>query len=54
VRDPNKQPIETFVDLVEKKTDEKGRPYRIAAVRRPGDYDIDVAHYSDLIMQAFD
>ena len=54
VRAPNKQPIQTFVDLAEKKTDEKGRPYRIKAVLRPGDYDIDLSLYSDVIMQAFD
>jgi len=54
VRDSNKEPIQTFVDLAEKKTDEKGRPYRISTVRRPGDYDIDLTQYSDLIMQAFD
>jgi hypothetical protein len=40
------------VDLAEKKTDARGRPLRIAAVRRPGDYGIDLAQYCDLIVQA--
>lgn len=54
VRDPKKQPIQQFVDLTEKKTDAHGKAYRITSVRKPGDYDVDLVKYSDLIMQAFD
>jgi HD-GYP domain-containing protein (c-di-GMP phosphodiesterase class II) len=54
VRDPAKQPTQRFVDLAEKKTDERGKPYRIVSVRRPGDYGIDLSQYCDLIMQAFE
>jgi len=54
VRDPDKKPIQMFVDMTEKKTDAQGKPYRIASVRRPGDYGIDLLQYSDLIMQVFE
>lgn len=54
VRDAEKQPIQMFVDMMEKKTDALGKPYRITSVLRPGDYDINLLQYSDLIMQAFD
>ena len=53
VRDPEKQPTQSFVDLAEKKSDGRGRPYRIVSVRRPGDYGIDLGQYCELIMQAF-
>jgi len=52
VLDPNKKPMQSFVDMSEKTTDEKGRPYRIMAVHTPGDFGIDVSQYYDLIMQA--
>jgi HD-GYP domain-containing protein (c-di-GMP phosphodiesterase class II) len=53
VRDPNKQPVQYFVDLSEKKTDTRGRPYRIISVRRPGEFGIELSEYYELIMQAF-
>jgi len=53
VRDANKAPIQSFVDMSEKTVDEKGRPFRIVTVRRPGDFGIDLSQYYEVIMQAF-
>ncbi len=51
VRDSHQGQIQQFVDLAEKTVDEQGRAYRIAAVRRPGDFGIDPSQYFNLIMQ---
>ncbi len=53
VRDANKAPTQLFVDMSEKTVDEKGRPYRIVTVRRPGDFGIDLNQYYDVILQVF-
>lgn len=53
VRDPAKQPVQVFVDLAEKTTDARGRPYRIAAIHNAGEYGIEVSHYYDALIQAF-
>ncbi len=53
VRDANKDPVQIFIDMSEKTNDDKGRPYRIVTVRRPGDFGIDLSQYFDPIMQAF-
>jgi HD-GYP domain-containing protein (c-di-GMP phosphodiesterase class II) len=53
VRDAQKVPTLSFVDMSEKTVDAKGRPYRIVTVRRPGDFGIDLSEYYDVIMQAF-
>ncbi len=53
VRDANKQPTQKFIDMSEKTEDDKGRPYRIVTVRRPGDYGIDLSQYYEVIMSAF-
>lgn len=52
VRSRNKEPVQHFVDLSEKTVDDLGHPYRIINVRRSSDFDIDLAQYYDLIMQA--
>jgi len=54
VRDSHQGQIQQIVDLAEKTVDEQGRAYRIAAVRRPGDFGIDPNQYFSLIMQSFD
>jgi HD-GYP domain-containing protein (c-di-GMP phosphodiesterase class II) len=54
VRGADKNPTQCFVDMSEKHADQKGRPYRIVAVRAPGDFGIDVNQYYDLIVEAFD
>lgn len=54
VRDTNKQAIQQFVDMTEKRLDSNGKPYRITSVKKPGDYNIDLIQYSELIMQAFE
>lgn len=53
VRDGNKQPVSTLVDLAVKTVDDRGRPYRIMAVRSPGYDGIDLTQYYDIIMAAF-
>ncbi len=53
VRDADKSPVQKFVDMAEKTVDDRGRPYRIVTVRRPGDFGIDLSLYYDVIMQAF-
>ncbi len=53
VRNANKEPIQRFVDLSEKTLDDQGRLYRIASVRRPGEFGIDLGQYYDLIIKAF-
>lgn len=53
VRDANSGPAQQFVDMSEKLEDERGRPYRIIAVRRSDEYGIDLGQYFDLIVQAF-
>jgi HD-GYP domain-containing protein (c-di-GMP phosphodiesterase class II) len=53
VRDANKQPTQKFIDMSEKTEDDKGRPFRIVTVRRPGDYGIDLSQYYEVIMSAF-
>ena len=53
LRDANKAPTQLFVDMSEKTVDEKGRPYRIVTVRRPGDFGIDLNQYYDVILQVF-
>ena len=52
VRDAHKEPCQRFVDLTEKTFDERGRPYRIATVRNPGDFGISPNEYFNLIMQS--
>ncbi len=54
VRDSHKEPIQRFVDLKEKTVDNRGRPYRIAAVRRTGDFGINPSHYFNIIMQSLE
>jgi len=54
VRDANKNPVQCFVDMSEKAADERGRPYRIIAVHAPGDFEVDVTQYYDLIVQAIE
>jgi len=51
VLDEHRNPTQKFVDLSEKTTDQNGNPYRIAKVRRPGDYGVDLNQYSDLILE---
>ncbi len=53
VRNSNKEPTQRFVDLSEKALDDQGHLYRIASVRRPGEFGIDLGQYYDLIMKAF-
>ncbi len=53
VRDANKAETLSFVDISEKTQDDKGRPYRIAAVHRPGAFGIDLGQYYDQIIKAF-
>ena len=53
VRDPDKKPVQRFVDLSEKTTDRQGRPYRIVNVRRASDFGIELGQYYDAIVQAF-
>jgi len=54
VRDPDKKPIQCFVDMSEKATDDRGKPYRITAVHAPGDFGINVGDYYDLIVQTIE
>ena len=51
VRDCDKQPVQRFVDLAEKNHDERGRPYRIVSVRRPGEFGINADQCFEQIMQ---
>jgi len=54
VRDPDKNPIQSFVDMGEKPVDEKGRLYRIVAVHNPGYFGIEISHYYEPIVQTFE
>lgn len=51
VRDTHKNPCQRFIDLSDKTIDDRGKAYRIAAVRRTGDFGIDPNQYFNLIMQ---
>lgn len=53
VRDAEKNQVERWVDMAEKLTDERGRPYRITAVRHSDDFGINLSQYQNAIMQAF-
>jgi hypothetical protein len=53
VRDKAGNPIERFVDMSEKTTDEHGHPYKIKSVHKPQDFNIDMEHYQSVIVQAF-
>jgi len=53
VRDADKRPIQKFMDLADTLTDPKGRPYRIVAIHRPGDFGVEVGQYYDVLIQAF-
>ena len=53
VRDPQKLPVQIFIDLAEKTTDAKGRPYRISSMHRAGDFGIEVGQYYDALIRAF-
>jgi phosphopantetheinyl transferase len=53
VRNSAKHPTEAFVDLAEKTIDDKGRPYRISHVCKPGDFGINLSHYSELLLESF-
>jgi HD-GYP domain-containing protein (c-di-GMP phosphodiesterase class II) len=52
VRDAHKEPCQRIVDLTEKTFDERGRAYRVASVRNPGDFGISPKEYFNLIMQS--
>jgi HD-GYP domain-containing protein (c-di-GMP phosphodiesterase class II) len=53
LRNQHKDIARYWVDLAQRKVDSQGHPYRIASVRRPGDYGIDLGQSYDLIVQAF-
>jgi HD-GYP domain-containing protein (c-di-GMP phosphodiesterase class II) len=53
VRDHNRELIQRWVDLSEKKLDERGRPYRIVTVHRQGDFGIDISDYFDTVIKVF-
>lgn len=53
VRDPELNPVAHLVDMALKPTDDRGQPYKIRAVRKASDYDIDLSHYENAIMHAF-
>lgn len=53
VRDKDKRPLhERYVDLAEIETDADGKAYKIKAMHRPGDFDIDILLYQELITKA--
>ncbi|MFM8333517.1 MAG: HD-GYP domain-containing protein [Candidatus Methylumidiphilus sp.] len=52
VRDPDRNPIQRFVDLRDYSKHSSGRPCRIIAVRSAEDFGLDVGEYYDLIAQA--
>lgn len=53
VRDADKAPIQCVVEMAQKATDGRGRPYRVVNVRRPEDFGIELSHYYAAIVQAF-
>jgi len=54
VRDEWRIPVERLVDLAEKPTDAKGRPYKIKMVHLPGYLGIDLSEYHDSLVNAYD
>jgi HD-GYP domain-containing protein (c-di-GMP phosphodiesterase class II) len=52
-RDAEGNPVERYVDMAEVLTDERGRPYKIKSVHKPGDFDIDLEYYQSAIIRAF-
>lgn len=52
VRDASAKPVEVLVDMALKNTDDRGRPYRIKAVRRPDDFGINLNHYRSTILHS--
>lgn len=52
VRDPAGNPVARFVDMALKQTDEKGLPYKIKAIHRPGDFGINLLDYRGVVMKS--
>jgi len=52
VRDSNKNRCQCLIDMAQKTTDMRGRPYRIVTVRSPGYYGITLSHYYELLVRA--
>jgi hypothetical protein len=49
-RDAEKRPVaERFVDLVERETDDQGRPYAIKKLHRPETFGIDMRKFQELL-----
>lgn len=53
VRDSDNNPVARFVDMALKQVDERGQPYKIKAIHRPGDFGINLLDYRGVVMKSF-
>lgn len=53
VRDAEGQAQERYVDMSEKTADDRGHPYKIKRVYKPGEFELDLDDYRNAIVHAF-